>query len=347
MKKDRFQKTQGKIKSWMYDHPIVKNGLDYFAGFIISTISAFLFAFGFNAFMNTGAVVVNAGGESVDRLASSGVSGISQNVVLFLQLCGWKSINTNLATSIIYFMINVPMIFLAFFGIGKRFTILTLINVVEASVFIELLNVENIEWMKMIAQYVSDNGGMIARVLFAGVLTGLSSALAFLGDFSAGGVDILAYYISRKRDINVSIMMASINLVTIVLYPILVSALIGFKGEATAEAFARIFFSLLYIAIVTVSINLVNTRNRKFKAEIITENPEMGNVIIDSLPHAATMVKGVGVYTGKEKFVYTIVLSNYEIKQLIKIVNKHDSNSFIQISEVKSVRGKFHVKEVK
>ena len=110
-KRKSFQK---KYTSFMYNHLWLKWIIDYGFAFIMSVISAAIFAFGIVCFMKPGV-------EGIPDLVSGGSSGLAQTVALALEMCGINIENHhNLLFSICYIAINMPLIVLAFFGIGKR-----------------------------------------------------------------------------------------------------------------------------------------------------------------------------------------------------------------------------------
>ena len=191
MSQHPIERLKEKEENFLYDHPWLRNILSNGFLVIISSISAMVFALGFNCFMDPGADVL-AGYKDAYALASGGVSGVGQVIVLFCELCGWKDIDVSTAISILYFVVNVPLIILGFLRVGRKFTLFTLINVAETSLFLHLFTPANIAALGEVFRLVNTNGGMLARALFGGVFTGLSSALAFKFDFSTGVIDIIA-----------------------------------------------------------------------------------------------------------------------------------------------------------
>lgn len=349
----KFEEFKEREKNWMYDHPVAKNAIDSMWTFLVSTVSALFFAFGFNAFMDLGQnVMVN--GVPAAKLVAGGVSGISQVLTLIFELCGWHDIDEHLAYSILYFVINIPLIILAWVGIGKRFTIFTLINVIEVSVFIKVITIANIPSLQEVAVFVNDNGALLARALFAGVCTGLSSALAFKVDISAGGIDILAYYIALKKNTLVGKYSVLLNSATVICFAILSAAYGDPKNGIAAwdssygpDCFTRVFYSGLYMLVGMFIVDTINVRNKKMKVEVVSNNKELGSLLISSIPHGATMVTGTGVYTGKERYIFTMVVSSYEVNDLLKIIRKADPTAFVQVIQLSQVMGRFYMKPVK
>ena len=74
-------------------------------------------------------------------------------------------------------------------------------NVLISSVFMQII--PNWEVTNAIREnsFIVEND--VTRVLFAGVCTGLSSAIAFKGDFSCGGIDVLTYYFALRKSTSI------------------------------------------------------------------------------------------------------------------------------------------------
>lgn len=341
-----IEKLKEKEENFLYDHPWLRNILSNGFLLIISSISAMVFAFGFNCFMDPGAEIL-ASVPNTFALASGGVSGVSQVIVLFCELCGWKDIDASTAISILYFVVNVPLIILGFLRVGRKFTLFTLINVAETSLFLHLVTPANIAALGEVFHLVNDNGGMLARALFGGVFTGLSSALAFKFDFSTGGIDIIAYYIALKKSALVGKYALMLNCTTMTLFALLTSANAGFQSNTTFLAFARILYSALYLLASSLVVDKINLRNKKLKVEITTAKEGLGSLLVAQLPHGATVINASGAYSGKPVFYVTMVVSSYEVNHLIKIVRKNDPHAFVYVTELQQVDGRFHMKPVK
>src|SRR5574344_460681 len=306
MAKYSFDEIKSKEKNWMLDHPVVHGVLSNAWIFLVCTLSAFVFGFGFNAFMDPGASLIDHTNNDSPlillKLVAGGVSGVSQVLVNIIELCGVKTteqggvFDEHLCISILYFVINIPLLILAWVGIGKKFAIYTAINVAEVSLFVAVLKVDAVPFVDYMAVFVNANGGLLARALFAGVLTGLSSALAFKVDISAGGIDILAYYIALKKNTLVGKYSVMLNSVTVVLFAIFSAAygspnsnpvIAGWDSTYTADCFTRTFYSALYMLVGMFVVDTINVRNKKMKVEVVTSNADLGNLLIAVMPHGA------------------------------------------------------------
>ena len=131
MKKiDRIRK---KTSDFLFDHFILNNVLSHGRQLICAIVAAAIFAFGFCAF-------VTPAPNGTFTVVTGGVSGISQNIALVIEMIIGRPIGNNTVQSISYFVLNVPIFFFAFFAVGKRFAIYTLITVGASSLFISLFS---------------------------------------------------------------------------------------------------------------------------------------------------------------------------------------------------------------
>ena len=333
-----------KAKSKLYDHPILKGSIHNGWAVLVVMFSAFLFAFGFRTFMAPGNVADFSVSPSLN-LVGGGVSGISQTLIQIIDIASGHSVTTNglysNLYSIFYFALNIPIFIIGFIGIGKRFTFLTLLNVGMVSVFNFLLGFADKDFIYKIAAFADQNGGLVTRALLAGICTGMSSAIAFKVDASAGGIDVVAYYIALKKSQLVGRYSVYINIVTLTLYTLLSISDAGWGTDKGAHIFVAALFSVLYMLVVMIVIDMINLRNKKMRVEVVTTNPDLGRIIMANVPHGATLIKGQGAFTGQEKYIFEIVISTYEIKNVVKVIREADPGAFIQIIELKQVYGRF------
>ena len=339
-----------KISDHLYDHPYQKAFLHHGWGVFVCLLSALVFAFGFRAFIAPAnlADLHNSGGL---RLVSGGVSGISQTFIALVELISGDAINRNglydIVYSCLYFGINVPVFIMAWRGIGKRFALLTLLNVGATSLFTSLLRYADASLFFRISEFVDSNGGLVTRALLGGVCTGISSAIAFKVDASAGGMDVVAYYIALKKSVLVGRYSVLINGVTISAYTLITITDCGWGTDLAAKVFVATLLSVLYLFVTMFVVDTINVRNKKCKIEAVTEMEELGKILIGSLPHGATVVKGTGVFSGHDKYVLTMSVSSYEVKRTVQVIREADPKAFVQVSELKSVYGRFFLPPIR
>lgn len=333
----KIEKLEKKYNSLVYNHIWLKYILEYGFALLATFISAAIFALGVNTFIQP-ATALGGDASGIVSFVSSGSSGAAQVIDMIFILCGVKSTGS-LIFSLSYLLINVPLIILAFKGVGKRFGVFTTINVVLVFV---LTNFFKFDFMVELAVAINNNGGAIARALFAGMCTGLSSAIAFKIDASAGGFDIVSYYISIKKSTLAGKYNAIINGIVIVAYAMLSSI-----GNSFAFGLEGICYSLIYIISVMIVVDVINIRNKKAQIQIITTNKELPKLLLANIPHGATLVNATGVYSESDRLIVYIVVSTTEVRKAVKIIKQLDPTSFVSVTALSQVYGNFHMKSIK
>jgi len=354
-----FERFKKHTVNYLYDHPLKKNALELTYVTIITLLSSFLFSFGFNAFTNPNFEAIAAGGVDLSnvliyQLSSCGASGLSQSILILFKLSGmaWLMNETmaNVMYWILYFAVNIPLLLLAWFGIGKRFAIFTCLNVAAASVFgILLKSADPNFFINQISRLFIEQP--LGRVVFAGLFTGLSSGLAYVVETSAGGADIASYYISEKKGILVGKYSLIINIFIIALFGILSMIqqpqIFNTAAVPFGTAFTIFLYTLVYMVIATSTVDKINTQNMKVQVQIITSQKNLSNSIIAALPHSCTILNGYGGYSLEGKYILLMTIRKKEVNKLIQICKKEDPKAFVDVIPLDNVYGKFYRKKIK
>jgi len=335
----RIEKFKRRSNDFLYNHLWLKFIVDYGFSLIATLFSAAIFAFGMNVFLQPSVL----GGEvaGVQAMVSGGSAGAAQVFNLLFEINGITIPNNpSLLFSIFYLIINVPLFYIAFRYIGKRFAIFTVINV--GSVFL-LTNVMQGQFFLDVAVFINSHSGMLGRSLFAGMCTGLSSAVAYKIDSSAGGFDIISYFFSERKSSLAGKYGVIINAVIISAFSIITSVKTGNWGEGMG----LIFFSAVYLLTVMLVIDVINVRNKKAQIQIITMKKDLARLLLANIPHGATVVNAKGAYSDTERFVIYMVVSTTETKHAIKVIKELDPDSFVNVTSLQQVAGHFHMKTIK
>ena len=333
----KIARLKRKFNNYMYDHIRVREGLNISKGVFIAAATALLYAFGFYCFIAP-AEVSHATLEG-SSITTGGVGGISQVIWMISNLCGGK-IDLFLMQSIFYFALNIPILIFAFFKIGKKFTLITLVNVGLSSLFIQVL--KNADLAHQIAVELKDEH--VARVLFAAVSIGLASSIAFRNEISCGGIDVISYYFALRKSTSVGKYATALNSIIIVSYSLLT---IGYNGgNFVSLAVVNMLFSFLYLFCVMLVVDFVNTRNKKVQIQIITSIQDISSVLIANFPHSTTTVNGKGGYSHNDKYVVYMVVSSNEVKKVVELVKKIDQHAFVTVTSLVQAYGNFFIKPI-
>ena len=333
-KRQRFKK---KINDYKYDHIQLFEALNIAKAVLYVSFAAALYAFGFYCFVTP--YVTDHTTNMGSSIITGGVGGVAQVITLIAELCG-ATPNPYLMQSILYFALNVPILIFAFFKVGKKFTLTTLVNVILSSAFIQMF--DQFELTKRIAEAIASEH--LARVLFAGVLVGCASATAYKVESSCGGIDVFSYYFSLRKSTSVGKYSAAINSMIIITYTIL--TITYNKGNLVEIAFLNFLYSIVYLFVVMLVVDFINTRNKKVQIQITTNVESMSSILISNFPHSTTIVDAKVGYTHQEKKVIYMTVSSNEVKKVVSLVKRVDNHAFVTVTALIQAYGNFFVKPI-
>ena len=109
------------------------------------------------------------------NLYTGGLTGIAQLIIEFLS----AGLGIELSLGTLVFVFNIPILYLAWQSIGKRFAVLSMVAVVIQSVMLEMVP---------IGQFSED---ILLNAVFGGVLVGAGIGMILKIGGSTGGMDII------------------------------------------------------------------------------------------------------------------------------------------------------------
>jgi Uncharacterized conserved protein len=249
------------------------------------------------------------------KLYTSGVTGASQLIVNLLN----EFMNVNTPVYLWYALLNLPLIILAWFQLGKKFTILSIISVVSASLLILLVPL-----------YPLTKDPLLSAV-FGGILSGAGIGLCFRYGFSTGGTDIIALIVQRKTGRTVGQVSFAVNAVIIIIA--------GFSfGWDLA------LYTIISIYITNMVIDKMYIQQQKITAIVYTHKvDEVSQELLKTLNRGLTLDYHLrGAYSGEEIGSITMVLTKYQLFFAKKVIMSIDPNAFINIQPTMSISGKFN-----
>ena len=249
------------------------------------------------------------------KLYTSGVTGASQLIVNLLA----QFYQLDTPVYLWYALLNLPLILLAWFKLGKKFTILSIISVVAASVFILLLPL-----------YPITKDPLLSAV-FGGILSGAGIGLCFRYGFSTGGTDIIALIVQKSTGRTVGQVSFAVNAVII--------TIAGF-----AFGWELALYTIISIYITNVVIDKMYIQQQKITVTVYTHMvDDVSKELLKQLNRGLTLDYHLrGAYSGEEIGSITMVLTKYQLFFAKKIIMGVDPNAFINIQPTMSISGKFN-----
>ena len=245
---------------------------------------------------------------------SSGATGLAQ----ILSVLSQRFIGFTIPVSLTFYAINIPLMIVAWYQIGHKFTIFTFITVSMSSLFIQLVPV------------VTLTNDPIMNALFGGVVMGTGIGFALRNNISSGGTDIVSLTIRKRTGKNVGSISFFVN-----------GTIMLIAGLTFGWKYA--LYSMITIFVSSRVTDAVFTKQKRMQAMIVTSQPDaIIEKIHKKLNRGATIIHNAeGTYNHQEKAVLLTVITRAEFNEFKYIMKKADPQAFITISENVHIIGYF------
>ncbi|MGM9965918.1 YitT family protein [Rummeliibacillus sp. POC4] len=242
------------------------------------------------------------------KILSGGLSGIAMML----------GIITPLNTGLLNFVLNLPLLIIGYFKLGKRFIGYTILSVIVLSTSLYIIPV-----------YELSNDPILAS-LFGGVIAGVGVGIIFRASGSSGGFDIIGMLLTKKRDFPLGSVISGMNAIVIIIS--------GFVFSWDAA-----LLTLVSIYATGKAIDLIHTNNLKLTVMIVTsKGDDMKDKLFSKLYRGITIMNGQGAYTGEERKILITVITRYQLSEVKNTIREVDPHAFVNITETKQVIGSFN-----
>lgn len=258
-------------------------------------------------------------------LYSGGLMGFCQLIrTLLVRYTGLSLGGVDIA-GIIYYLLNIPLFFVAIRFLSKRFFVKTIVCVTAMSFFLSVVPIPAAPIM---------GEDVLASCLIGGIICGAGIGIPLRMGCSGGGMDIVGLaMIKWKKNFSVGKMSLLTNAV---LYGICLFLL----------DIPTVIYSLIYAAVNSFAVDRLHSQNITVEVKVVTNEKDeaMEADILAHLGRGITTWNAKGAYTEENKHVLYILLSKYELAHLKYIIKKHDPHAFIVVNEGVGISGNFQKK---
>lgn len=226
-------------------------------------------------------------------------------------------IGFDISTGILLLLLNIPVAIIAWFKVGKGFTLYSALSVACTTLFLETLPL------------VTVSNDIMLNAVFGGVIAGVAVGLTLKFGASTGGMDIVAMLLSRINDKPIGTYFLMLNAVIIAMAGVL------YEPE-------NALYTMLTLYVTTRIIDALHTRHEKVTAMIVTlKADELQQAIHDKMVRGITIIPAKGAYTKQDKNMMYLVVTRYELYDLEKIINEVDPEAFTNLIETAGILGSF------
>ena len=224
------------------------------------------------------------------------------------------------AVGLVYLVLNVPLVFLAWINISRRFVLYSLFGLLFLSASLTFIHPP-----------VPDISDPILAAILAGVICGTGVGLVLRSLGSTGGMDILGIYLNKTFGFRIGSVLFASN--------VLVLAAGAYLYDIQKSLYSVIF---LYTA-SKVTDAILTGFNRRKSLMIISDNYEnIAQKILTRIGRGVTYLKGEGAYSRRDKNVIFTITTLAELPKMKELILSEDPEAFIVVNDTLEVLGKRH-----
>mgnify|MGYP003376183875 FL=1 len=251
------------------------------------------------------------------NLLSSGFTGVAILLNKISNLFGF-----NFSTSLGILALNIPAALLAYKSVSHRFTLLSCIQFILTSVFLQFLD---------FSPLFDD---LTLNVLFGGFLYGMSVVLALRANGSTGGTDFIALYVSNKIHKSIWDYVFIFNCSMLIIF----GYLFGWEHAG---------YSIIFQLISTRTISNFYQRYEQITIEITTNDPEViTEAFMNNFHHGMSVITAYGGYSKKRFYLCKTVVSSYEVRDVVDCIRSVKPDVLINTYSTLNFYGKFYQKPI-
>lgn len=245
-----------------------------------------------------------------NKLSTGGFSGLS-TIAYYL---------FHVPVGVAMIILNVPLFIVAFFRIGKKFVLKTIVGTVLLSSFIDILE-----------RFPPITKDSFLACIYGGILMGIGTSIVLKVNSSTGGSDLLSYVVRSFND-----RFKSGDLIIAIDTVIIILSIFVFKEVEIG------LYSAIAIFLMGKMIDIVfeGTNFTKVMFIISDKYEEISTAISNDVQRGSTGIYAKGMYSNKNKIMLLCVGSRNEIIAMKKIATTIDQKAFIVIYNARETWGK-------
>lgn len=227
-----------------------------------------------------------------------------------------------LSPAFITLVLNVSLLILAYFILGKKFVLKT--------GYVSILNsLTALALSKIIPHTTPFTDNKLLELFCAVLIPALGSSILFYLSASSGGTDIIAMIINKYTNLNIGkSLLIGDSILT----------LLSIKTFGIEIGILSCLGLLMKGLVVNEFIKSFNTA--KLFLIITSKQEEISVFIRDKLNRSATVLESTGLYYKKEQSVFLCVTNDYEAALFRKYIKEIDPHCFITVIDTSSIIGK-------
>lgn len=251
-----------------------------------------------------------------NKLSTGGFSGLS-TIAYYL-------FHVPVGTAMI--ILNVPLFFIAFFRVGKKFILKSVAGTFFLSIFINVLE-----------RFPAVTTDKFLACIYGGIIMGIGTAIILKVSGSTGGSDLLSYVVRSFND-----KFRSGDLIIAIDTFIIVISILVFK-EIEIGLYSAI---AIYLMGKMIDIVFEGVDFTKVMFIVSDKYEEIARIVGEDVRRGSTAIYAKGMHSNEDKMMLFCVGGRSEIIRIKQIATAIDNKAFIVIFNAREAVGKGFEKQV-
>ena len=276
--------------------------------YIVITLGTLLFVMAWTSFLLP------------NNMIDGGMTGVSALLAMV----------TGVSVDIWYFGINVGLLILAWFVLGRGFGIKTIYSILLSTLLFRVLGNESMRFLWSVEGEVLYVGDGILVPIIGGLLEAIGLSLIILRGGSTGGTDILALIVNKFWPITIGrfYVMADFVVITLLIF-------------VPGHCFTDVVYGYITMGVCAYVLDLI-TLGKESSVQVLIFSNQLqliGDYITRIMGRGVTALKAIGWFTQEDRQVLMVMLRKIELTDLVKAVKEIDPKAFVTIVPANSVYG--------
>ena len=215
-------------------------------------------------------------------------------------------------------LLNLPLLIIGWKVLGRITFVYTIIGIVSLSLFLWLFDSFRLN--------LGDD--LVLAALYAGVCAGIGLGIVFRYGGTTGGVDIIARLAKKYFGFTIGRTLFTFDVGVISLSMIYLDHKLA-------------MYTIVAVFVTARVIDFVQEAAYAGKAVFIISDSaaQIAQAIMEKLERGATLLKGKGGYTGRERDVLYCVISANELARLKQLIRSIDPYAFVAVHDARDILG--------
>lgn len=217
-------------------------------------------------------------------------------------------------------LINVPLMVVAFFFLGREYVIKSVYCVLAFGFFVDVA-------FAALPVFVTDK---LLACLYGGALMGVGLGLVYLRQSSTGGTDVIMFLLHKWWP--------HIKMGTLILLveAVMVAIITVMYGSIEAALYAVV---VVLVSTKLIDLVLYGAESGKMIFVVSTKSEEISKAIIEKMQRGVTMLDSKGGYSGDKSQVLLCAVRTPEFVKFKKLVKELDPDAFLMVTNSAEIVG--------